>query len=69
MGYRRFGHNEIDEPMFTQPLMYKKITKQPTVLAKYAETLINNGVLSQQEYEVSFVIKTPVDTYTPHNHL
>ncbi|BFZ17509.1 hypothetical protein BsWGS_20554 [Bradybaena similaris] len=51
VGYRRFGHNEIDEPMFTQPLMYKKITKQPTVLAKYAETLINNGVLSQQEYE------------------
>ncbi|KAH9498408.1 hypothetical protein Btru_008193 [Bulinus truncatus] len=49
--YRRFGHNEIDEPMFTQPLMYKKIAKQPTVLAKYAEQLINNSVLSQQEYE------------------
>ncbi|CAG5119058.1 unnamed protein product, partial [Candidula unifasciata] len=49
--YRRFGHNEIDEPMFTQPLMYKKIAKQPTVLAKYAETLINNGTLTQQEYE------------------
>ncbi|KAK3733539.1 hypothetical protein RRG08_063852 [Elysia crispata] len=49
--YRRFGHNEIDEPMFTQPLMYKKIAKQPTVLAKYAEYLINNGVVTQQEYE------------------
>ncbi|BFZ03136.1 hypothetical protein BsWGS_06175 [Bradybaena similaris] len=49
--YRRFGHNEIDEPMFTQPLMYKKIAKQPTVVAKYAETLINNGVVTQQEYE------------------
>ncbi|GFS24520.1 2-oxoglutarate dehydrogenase, mitochondrial [Elysia marginata] len=49
--YRRFGHNEIDEPMFTQPLMYKKIAKQPTVLAKYAESLINNGVVTQQEYE------------------
>lgn len=38
--------------MFTQPLMYKKIAKQPTVVAKYAETLINNGVVTQQEYEV-----------------
>uniref|UniRef100_A0A2C9JG65 2-oxoglutarate dehydrogenase complex component E1 n=1 Tax=Biomphalaria glabrata TaxID=6526 RepID=A0A2C9JG65_BIOGL len=49
--YRRFGHNEIDEPMFTQPLMYKKIAKQPTVLVKYAEHLINSGALAQQEYE------------------
>ncbi|XP_059156850.1 2-oxoglutarate dehydrogenase complex component E1-like isoform X2 [Physella acuta] len=49
--YRRFGHNEIDEPMFTQPLMYKKIAKQPTVLAKYAEHLINNNIVTQEEYE------------------
>ncbi|KAK6187666.1 hypothetical protein SNE40_005643 [Patella caerulea] len=51
VSYRRNGHNEIDEPMFTQPLMYKKITKQPTVIAKYAEKLINEGVVTQQEYE------------------
>lgn len=38
--------------MFTQPLMYKKIAKQPTVLVKYAEHLINSGALAQQEYEV-----------------
>lgn len=49
--YRRSGHNEIDEPMFTQPLMYKKIAKQPTVLASYAEKLIHSGIVSQQEYE------------------
>ena len=50
--YRRFGHNEIDEPLFTQPLMYKKIAKQPTCLAKYAQNLVHGGVVSQQEYEV-----------------
>jgi len=47
------GHNEMDEPMFTQPLMYKKIAKEPSVLTKYAEYLIQNNVVSQQEYEVS----------------
>ncbi|XP_067671132.1 2-oxoglutarate dehydrogenase complex component E1-like [Haliotis asinina] len=51
VGYRRFGHNEIDEPMFTQPLMYKKVAKQPTVLAQYAQTLIKDGIVTQQEYE------------------
>lgn len=50
--YRRSGHNEIDEPMFTQPLMYKKIAKQPTVLASYVEKLIKEGVVTQQEFEV-----------------
>lgn len=52
VSYRRNGHNEIDEPMFTQPLMYQKIAKQPGVLAKYAEKLIAEGNLTQQEYEV-----------------
>lgn len=51
VSYRRNGHNEVDEPMFTQPLMYKKIAKTPTVIAKYAENLIHNGVVTQQEYE------------------
>uniref|UniRef100_A0A6I8QQ79 2-oxoglutarate dehydrogenase complex component E1 n=1 Tax=Xenopus tropicalis TaxID=8364 RepID=A0A6I8QQ79_XENTR len=49
--YRRNGHNEMDEPMFTQPLMYKQIRKQKTVLQKYAETLISQGVVNQPEYE------------------
>lgn len=49
--YRRMGHNEMDEPMFTQPLMYKQIKKQKTVLQKYAETLVSQGVVNQLEYE------------------
>lgn len=51
--YRRNGHNEMDEPMFTQPLMYKKIKKQKGVLKKYAEKLIADGVITVQEYQVN----------------
>ncbi|KAJ3604701.1 hypothetical protein NHX12_029441 [Muraenolepis orangiensis] len=47
----RMGHNEMDEPMFTQPLMYKQIKKQKGVLLKYAEKLIAEGVVTRQEYE------------------
>uniref|UniRef100_A0A8C4RE04 2-oxoglutarate dehydrogenase complex component E1 n=1 Tax=Erpetoichthys calabaricus TaxID=27687 RepID=A0A8C4RE04_ERPCA len=49
--YRRNGHNEMDEPMFTQPLMYKQIKKQKPVLLKYAEKLMSEGAVTQQEYE------------------
>ncbi|XP_072342130.1 2-oxoglutarate dehydrogenase complex component E1 [Scyliorhinus torazame] len=49
--YRRNGHNEMDEPMFTQPLMYKQIKKQKAVLKKYAEKLMAEGVVTQQEFE------------------
>uniref|UniRef100_A0A8C9TEG8 2-oxoglutarate dehydrogenase complex component E1 n=1 Tax=Scleropages formosus TaxID=113540 RepID=A0A8C9TEG8_SCLFO len=49
--YRRNGHNEMDEPMFTQPLMYKQIRKQKAVLQKYAEKLIAEGVVTRQEFE------------------
>ncbi|KAM5203786.1 2-oxoglutarate dehydrogenase complex component E1 isoform 3-T3 [Hipposideros larvatus] len=49
--YRRNGHNEMDEPMFTQPLMYKQIRKQKPVLQKYAELLVSQGVVNQPEYE------------------
>jgi len=47
--YRRFGHNEGDEPMFTQPLMYKTIGKHPTTRAIYADKLVAEGILSQDE--------------------
>ncbi|XP_016127840.1 2-oxoglutarate dehydrogenase-like, mitochondrial [Sinocyclocheilus grahami] len=50
--YRRFGHNEMDEPMFTQPLMYKQIRKQEHLLKKYADKLISEGVVTLQELEV-----------------
>ena len=52
VSYRRNGHNEIDEPLFTQPLMYKRIAKQPTVMVKYGEKLIAEGSVTQEEYQV-----------------
>ena len=49
VGYRRFGHNEGDEPAYTQPLMYEKIEKHPTVREQYAAQLVERGVLAQAE--------------------
>ncbi|XP_066991087.1 2-oxoglutarate dehydrogenase complex component E1 isoform X4 [Anabrus simplex] len=49
VSYRRNGHNEIDEPMFTQPLMYRKIKKTPPVLDKYADKLISDGIVTPEE--------------------
>ena len=49
--YRRFGHNEGDEPSFTQPLMYKKIKQHPTTLNVYAEKLIKEGTISKHDFE------------------
>ncbi|XP_054265308.1 2-oxoglutarate dehydrogenase complex component E1 isoform X2 [Macrosteles quadrilineatus] len=49
VSYRRNGHNEIDEPMFTQPLMYSIIKKTPNVLEKYSSQLVNEGVVSEDE--------------------
>ena len=43
--YRRFGHNEADEPMFTQPLMYKAIKAHPTVIEIYSKRLVEEGVV------------------------
>jgi len=49
--YRRFGHNEGDEPMFTNPLMYKKIKKQKTTLQLYTERLIRDGLIPEGEID------------------
>ena len=48
--YRRFGHNEGDEPSFTQPIMYKKIRKHPTTLNVYGEKLIKEGTITAEEF-------------------
>ena len=45
--YRRFGHNEGDEPSFTQPLMYKKIRSHPTTIKVYGEKLIQEGSITE----------------------
>ena len=50
--YRRFGHNEGDEPSFTQPLMYKRIKTHPTTLKIYGERLVDEGLLTQEEISV-----------------
>ena len=49
--YRRYGHNEGDEPSFTQPLMYKKIRSHPTTLQIYGKKLIKDGLISNDEIE------------------
>ena len=47
--YRRFGHNEGDEPSFTQPIMYKKIRSHPSTLQIYGDKLVNEGLISQNQ--------------------
>lgn len=51
VGYRRFGHNEADEPMFTQPELYLKIKAHKTCYQQYKEQLINAGVVTAEELE------------------
>ncbi len=48
-GYRRHGHNEGDEPGFTQPLLYEKIKSHSSVMKIYSEFLLKNGTLSKDE--------------------
>ncbi|MEM9576458.1 MAG: 2-oxoglutarate dehydrogenase E1 component [Pseudomonadota bacterium] len=49
--YRRFGHNEGDEPMFTNPIMYKKIKGHKTTLSLYTERLVKDGLIPEGEIE------------------
>jgi 2-oxoglutarate dehydrogenase E1 component len=49
--YRRFGHNEGDEPMFTNPLMYKRIKSHKTTLQLYTERLVADGLIPEGEIE------------------
>ncbi len=51
VGYRRHGHNEGDEPAYTQPLMYERIKRTPPVRQKYAEQLGQAGVLGAEQAE------------------
>ncbi|MGB8814030.1 MAG: 2-oxoglutarate dehydrogenase E1 component [Paracoccaceae bacterium] len=49
--YRRFGHNEGDEPMFTNPAMYTRIKRQKTTLQLYTERLVKDGLIPEGEIE------------------
>ncbi len=49
--YRRYGHNEADDPSFTQPRMYRSIAARPTVRQIYSDRLIGEGIVSAQEVE------------------
>ena len=52
--YRRHGHNEGDEPTFTQPLMYEKIRKHPCLREIYGKKLIEEGVITEKEFKEMF---------------
>jgi 2-oxoglutarate dehydrogenase E1 component len=49
--YRRHGHNEGDEPAFTQPLMYRKIKAQPTTVTLYSKKLVDEGTMTAADVE------------------
>merc|ERR1711991_1170531 len=54
--HRRFGHNEGDEPSFTQPLMYKKIRSHPSTIKVYGEKLVNEGSITN-DYLINSIQK------------
>jgi len=68
VGYRRFGHNEQDEPAYTQPLMAGRIDRQPTVREQYSEALAAEGVVSKDEAE-SFARQTETRLKEAHARL
>jgi 2-oxoglutarate dehydrogenase E1 component len=49
--YRRYGHNETDQPSFTQPRMYQAIEKQPTPLTQYTKFLVGRGTFTEEDIE------------------
>ncbi len=65
VGYRRHGHNEQDEAAYTQPLMAARIERQPGVREQYAQVLVDEGVVSQEEVDA---IVAQVDTKLKEAH-
>lgn len=52
--YRKYGHNESDEPAFTQPIMYREIAKKPLPAKIYSDKLVADGVLTQENVDEKF---------------
>ncbi|HEX3267447.1 MAG TPA: 2-oxoglutarate dehydrogenase E1 component [Gaiellaceae bacterium] len=65
VGYRRHGHNEQDEAAYTQPLMAALIDRQPSVREQYAQELVDEGVVSQEETDA---LVAAVDTRLKEAH-
>jgi 2-oxoglutarate dehydrogenase E1 component len=61
IGFRRLGHNEGDEPSYTQPLMYARVKAHPGVRAKYAAQLIREGLMTEES--VNELIRQRVESY------
>ena len=73
IGYRRHGHNEGDEPAFTQPLMYRKIAAHPTVRQIWADTLVERGAIEashpeQLTRQYMDALQQTMDTLDPEQH-
>ncbi|MGE3344232.1 MAG: thiamine pyrophosphate-dependent enzyme, partial [Vicinamibacterales bacterium] len=49
VGYRRYGHNEGDEPAFTQPVLYQQVNQHPTVRDRWAQALVSRGVITPEQ--------------------
>ena len=65
--YRRYGHNEGDEPYFTQPLMYERIRERPPLYKIYAEQLLAENIISEDETkrieaEINQALETSLET-------
>ncbi|MDE2571243.1 MAG: multifunctional oxoglutarate decarboxylase/oxoglutarate dehydrogenase thiamine pyrophosphate-binding subunit/dihydrolipoyllysine-residue succinyltransferase subunit, partial [bacterium] len=54
IGYRRFGHNEADEPAYTQPLMYEIIAAHPTAREIYVRKLVAQGLIGEEQAKAAF---------------
>ena len=68
VGYRRHGHNEQDEPAYTQPLMAKRIAAHPAARAEFAAQLISEGVITEEEAD-ALVAEMPARMRAAHERL
>jgi 2-oxoglutarate dehydrogenase complex dehydrogenase (E1) component-like enzyme len=60
VGYRRWGHNEGDEPSYTQPTMYARIKNHPSVASIYGEKLVASGAMSREDLENIWATKRAI---------